>query len=62
MNNQDFITTIYILSLSIPTGLVLKSVNWIKVKRWFVRTWTKERIIDFFCNWAELAADDLETY
>ena len=62
MDTQDLITFMCICSICVPIGLILKSVNWIKVKRWYFKTWTKKRIVDFFCNWTERINSEIEVY
>jgi hypothetical protein len=32
------------------------------IKNWYLKVFTKERVIDFFCNWTERINDHYELY
>ena len=58
------LTTLYPIAslLIIAMWLFYETKAYFAFINWFSKTFTRERIIDFFCNWFELAADDVEKY
>ena len=58
------LTTLYPIAslLIIAMWFFYETKVYFAIANWIIKTFTRERIVDFFCNWTERINSEIEVY